>query len=248
MKALRIAVLSMFTAAAAVTVWSMLEHHNMALHYTHVVLITLTFLLIALYLHKSAEMASLIAYRELYNRMTVDSDYDFIEFMPRGAPVFTACAGALAKKAIYVKSKSAMIALAGLTSIAITGNSESRDGYRATMEALGDIGVRFSDDTASCPVKLMLGKFNTESYSEYDFILTTDKVAYVLAAVYISRLYVRMSRLSLVLLICALAALAVLSAFGQFPFAGAAAALWAASEVMIVHRIGEKTKRITFKG
>ena len=247
MKALRIAVLFMFATSVAVTVWSMLRHHDMALHYAHVVLITLTFLLIALYLHKSAEMASLMAYRELHNRMKVDPDYDFIEYMPTGAPVFTACAGALARKAIYVKSKNAMVALTKLIDIAITGNSDAREGYGATMEALGDIGVRFSVDTASCPVKILLGEFDVESYSEYDFILTNDKVAYILAAVYICKLYVRFSRLSNAILICAIAAVIALSVIDQFPFAGAAAALWAASELLIVHQIGEKTKSITFK-
>ena len=250
MKALRIVVLSMFVLSVAVTTWSLLamhSHYHHILNMTHVVMITLTFLLIAFYLYKSAELASLIVYRELSLRLSVDPSVGYIEYMPGGAPVFCACAGALAKKGIYVKSPGAMAALAGLKRIAITGNSESREGYIATEHTLEEMGVEFSDDTGSCPVKLMLGRFDADAYKEYDFILTNDKIAFVLAAIYISRLYVRFLRFSRVLLICALAAAVVLSIFKQFTFAGAAIAFWAASELLIVRMAETKTKRLTFK-
>ena len=247
MKALRIAVLLAFALSVAITVWSLLTMRNHVLHVAHVVLITLTFLLIALYLYKSAEIASLMADRELRLRMTVDPGVCFIERIPGGAPIFNACAGALARKGIFVKSSSSMRALAGLKSIAAAGNSESRAGYAITRDTLNGMGTKLSNDTAACPVKIILGSFDPETGPEFDFVLTQDKITHVLIAVFISRLYVRIRLISLVILCCALVAAITLAALGQYTYAAASIAIWSASEILCVHRVIRKTARITFK-
>ena len=247
MKALRVTVLIMFVVSVGVTVWSMLRMHEHILHYTHVVLITLTFLLIALYLHKSAEIASLIKHRELLFRLTVDSSVGFIEYVSRGSPIYNACAGALAKIGIYVKFPAAMETLALTKSVALTGNSKTREGYAVTERSLEQMGMKFSDSTESCPVKLMLGQFSVELCSEFDFILTNDKIAYVLPTIFICRLYVKFSRLFRVLFGSAALAVVILCIFKQFTFAGAAIAVLAAAELMIIYRIDKRTKRMSFK-
>ena len=247
MTALRIAVLSAFALSVAVTVWSMMAAHNHILHISHVVLATLTFLLIALYLHKSAEIVSLMIHRNLRFSLTVDSSAGFIEYSPKGAPVFNACVGALAKLGIFVKSASSMSAVAKLENIAVDGNSESREGYGATLSTLADMGLALSNDTDVCPVKIALRSFEPEGAGEFDFVLTQDKIAHVLAVVYISRLFVKYSRITLILRWCALAVAAALLVFRQPTYAAAAIALLFASGVIIVHRIIRKTARMTFK-
>ena len=247
MKALRAAVLIMFSVSVAITVWMMLTMHNHVLHITHITLITVTFLLIALYLHKSAEIASLTVYRELRLRLTVDQSAGFIEYLSSGVPIFNTCAGALAKKGIFVKSAGSMTALAKLDSIAVTGNSDTREGYNVTRDTLNDMKVKLSDDTDACPVKLILGQFAPETSPAYDFVLTQNKITHVLAAVYISRLYVRVLKLAWILLLCAIVIAAALIVFGLYTYAAASFALWSAFEVISVHRIVRKTARLTFK-
>jgi hypothetical protein len=274
MNALRVVVLVVFSLSVAVTVWSLFEanSHNMhgaggdaggdmanhgayagqaayshILHIVHVILIVLAFLLIALYLLKSAEIASLTMYRELKLRMTVDSSAGFIEYLPGGAPIFNACAGALAKKGIYVKSAGAMTTLAKLDAIHVPGGLTSRAGYAVTAATLADMGAKLTDDADSCPVKILLGPFDPETGPDNDFVLTNDKITHILAAVYISKVFIRFSRVSRIVLICALAVAAALLAFMQFTFAAAAIALWGASEVIIIHRIARRTAKLTFK-
>lgn len=247
MDKLRAVVLSAFVLSIVITVLSFLLLHNMTLHIIHIVLITLTFLLIALYLNQSASIASMTVYRELCLRLEVDPGVEFIKHLPVGAPIFNVCAGVLAKRGIYVRSADSMRTLAKLTAVAAAGNSESRDGYDITKKTLADMGVELSDDINACPVKLILGPFDLADSSGFDFVLTQNKVAHILAAVYLSRLFVRFTRLSRVLLICALAVTAALTAFGLFTYAAASIALWSASEVIFVHRITRRTVRLTFK-
>ena len=246
MAALRAAVLSLFAISVAVTVWSMLTMHNHILHIAHIAMISLTFLLLAVYLYKSAEIASLTVYRELRLRATVDKNAGFVDYLPNGAPILNACAGALAKKGICARSADVMTALAKLDVIAVTGNSESREGYVVTVETLSAMGIRLSDDTDSCPVRIILGPFDPETGKDFDFVLTHDKITHVLIAVYVSRLFVKTRRLALILLCCAIAAAIALSVFGLYTYAAAAFALWSASEIINVSRIVRKTARLTF--
>lgn len=264
MRALRVVVLALFALSVAITLWSVLasgsETHNAhgsvgagiamlthVLHVAHVVLIVLTFLLIALYLLKSADIASLTLYRELKLRMTVDPDAGLIEFIPTGAPIFNACAGALAKKGIYVRSMAALTTLAKLKTVYAEGNSNSREGYDITVATLDLMGIKLSDNADSCPLRLLLGPFDPKKSTEYDFVLSNNKVTHILAAVFFSRVFARFSVISLIVLSCAIIAAVVLSVFMQFTFAAAAIALWSASEVLIIHRIARRTARLSFK-
>jgi hypothetical protein len=133
-----------------------------------------------------------------------------------------------------------------LRQIAVAGNSDSREGYGATQSALAAMRAEFSNDTAACPVKLALGPFDAETYQGFDFILTADKIAHVLAAVYVSRIFVRFTLLSRVFICAALATVVALSVFGYYTYAAAAVALLAASRVLSVYRIGKMTSRLSF--
>ena len=246
MAALRAAVLAMFAVSVVVTAWSMLSVHSHLLHIAHVALISLTFLLIALYLYKSAVLASHAVYREMRLRLTVDSSAGFIEHVPSGSPVLNACVGALARNGIYVRSELSLKSLARLGIIAVAGNYESREGYIATAATLSDMGVELSADVDSCPIKLKLGQFSPEAVPDYDFVLTHDKIAYILAAVYISRVYVRFALYGRLLSICALAAAVALPVFGYITYAAAAIAFLSASRILLVRRIERRTARLTF--
>ena len=247
MAMLRAVMLASFALMVAATVWSMLDRHKHMLHIAHVAFAILTFLLIALYLARSAEIASLTARRELRLRLAVDASYMFVELMREGSPVFNACTGALAKSGIYVKAAPAMAALAKLTTVAAYGNTKARDGYAATKVTLAEMGIELSDDPDACPVRIMLGPFDPADGTDCDFVLTHDKVAHMLKAVYISRLYVGYTRLTRVLLASALAVAAGLIAIGQAAYAGAAVAMWAAGEVAVVRAIEKRTAHMSFK-
>ena len=246
MKTLRAAILVLFTLSVAVTAWSMLSAHNHMLHMAHIALVTTTFLLIARYLAASAKIASLRISRELRQRMQVDPDAGFAAFLPSGSSVFNVCVGALAKYGIFVKFADDMVSLVKSKTVAAEGNAPDREGYAATKETLEKMGVALSDDTADCPVRIVLGPFAPADGDLAGFVLTRDRVAYLLAAVYISRVYVRYTRLSRTLLACAVVVAAALAATGRFTYAGAALALWAAAAVMIVRRIETLTTRLTF--
>ena len=167
MIALRAAVMSSFSLTVAVTVWSLVERGNRTLQIVHTAIATLMFLLIALYLYKSAHMASLMVHRELRVRMTVDPDAGFIEYVKRGTVLFNACAGALAKSGIYVKDARSLTDLASAMVIAAEGNSVSREGYGITKSTLAQIGIGLSDDPSDCPVRIVLGKFVAAGISPY---------------------------------------------------------------------------------
>jgi len=248
MRVLRVAVLSAFVLSFASSVWFLLlARGSVPMYIAHAVSITLTFLLIALYLFESAKIASFTAYRELRLRQTVDPDLGFVEYLPVGAPIFNACVGALARKGIYVRSADSMHSLAKLETVAVDGSLESREGYSITMSVLSEMGVELVGSAHSCPVKLILGSFDLETGPEFDFVLTHDKIAHILIAVYMSRIFAKYSKLSLILLVCALVVTAVLLIAGQFAYIGAAIALWSASVVLSVYRIERKTLRLTFK-
>ena len=267
MTALRIVILIAFLLSVAVTVWSMLSTsggmahdsmamdsmpdggmaHNSILHIAHVVLITLTFLLIALYLYKSAEIASLTIFRELRLRMTVDQSAGFVEFLPHGSPVLNACVGALAKYGVYVSGAASMESLARQKTVAAKGNSASREGYAITKSTLAEMGVELSDRADDCPVNIILGQFDKDDGSSPDFVLVCDKVTHVLTAVYVSRLFVKHRLISRILLILALVCAAVLCVFRQFTYAGTALSLWAALLVISVRSLERKTARLSFK-
>ena len=246
-EALRIAVLVFFALSVAATVWSYTAMHNHILHIAHIALITLTFLLIALYLRKSARIASLSAFRELRLRLTVDPGAVLIQHLREGAPVCNACTGALAKKGIYTGSANSLRILANLQTVAVAGSVEAREGYAATISTLAEMGVELSDDIGSCPIKIKLGPFDAGNDAEYDFVITQDKIAHLLAAIYISRVFVRFTLYSRVFAAVFIAAAAALSAFGYFTYAGAAIALLAASGVIMIRQIEKKTTRMTFK-
>ena len=247
MTALRASVLAMFAVSVAVTVWSMLVMHNHILHMAHVALITLTFLLIALYLLRSADIASLRFHRELRLRMTVDTGASFAEYLPEGAPVFNACVGALARNDIYVKDVEAMSALARLKTIAVEGNSESREGYPITKSTLFEMGIELTDDTSGCPVRIVLGSFDHESNKSVSFVLIKDKITHVLIAVYVSRAYIKFLLYNRALLIIAIVGAVALLAFGLYTYAAAAISVWAALQLIIVRQIEKKTSKLTFK-
>ena len=245
-KTLRVAILVLFTLSVAVTVWSMLSAHNHMLHMTHIALVTTTFLLIALYLAASAKIASLRVYRELRQRIAVDPDVGFAAYLPSGAPVLNVCVGTLAKYGIFVRYADDMVSLAKSQTVAAEGNAPGREGYAATKETLEKMGLTLSDETGDCLVRIVLGPFVPTDGDLAGFVLTRDRIAYLLAAVYISRLYLRYTRLSRALLACAVVVAVVLAVTGRFTYAGAALALWSASEVMIVRRIETLTTRLTF--
>ena len=242
---MRAILLASFILTVAITVWALFAHHHL-LHMIHMALATFTFMLIALYLHKSAAIASLVAYRELHLRLTVDPCFQFILSVPTGTPVFNACAGALARSGIYVKGPAAMLSLSKLETVAAIGNSESRAGYSITKATLAKMNIRLSDDPRACPVQILLGSFQPESDIQFDFVLTQNKITHLLKAVYISRLYMRFRRLTIVLLIGSLAVATALIALGFLTYAGASIAVLGGSEVMIIHEIEKKTSRLSF--
>ena len=251
MTVLRVAVLSSFVFSVAVTVWMLLSKHSHTmhshtLHILHVILATLTFLLIAVYLLKSADMASLIVHRELRQRMTVDAGAGFIEHVRKGTPVFNACAGALAKHGIFVNSPAALSMLSKLRTVAVEGNSASREGYAATESTLAKIGVRLSDDMNECPLRIVLGEFDPNAEAHGDFILTSDKVTHILIALFVSRVYKKYTVYSLLLLICALAAAVVLAVLNLVMYSAAAIAVWSACEVILIRQIERRTTRLSF--
>ena len=245
MTVLRVAVLSSFVLSVAVTVWILLTHNHM-LHILHVILASLTFLLIAVYLLKSAELASLIVHRELRQRMTVDAGTGFIEHVWKGTPVFNACAGVLAKHGIFVKSAAALAGLSKLRTVAIEGNSLSREGYAVTKSTLTKIGVGLSADTSECPVKIVLGEFDPNAEAQGDFVLTSDKITHILIALFVSRVYKKYMVYSLILLIFALAAAAVLAVLNLVMYSAAAIAVWSACEVILIRQIERRTTRLSF--
>lgn len=247
MNALRISVLTAFFLSVTITVWSMLSKHIHILHIVHVLLISLTLLLIALYLHKSAKIASLMVFRELRQRLTVDKSAEFGMYLPTGSSIFNACVGALAKKDIYVRSSSSFIALARLKAIGIPGGAESRAGYNITKTTLADMGIALINGTDLCTVKFSLGEFNPTTAHDYDFILTQNRITHILAAVFISKVYVRFSLYLKILFISAVAATAALAAFSQFTYAAATIALFAAGEIFLVRKIEQRTARLTFQ-
>ena len=262
MTVLRAVILTSFLLSVAVTVWSIrsmdgsMTHDNMmqdnmafgnVLHVTHVILITLTFLLIALYLYKSAEIASLTIHRELRLRMTVDKSAEFVEFLPYGAPVLNACVGALAKHDVFVRHADSMTSLARQKKIAAKGNSPSREGYAITKSTLEKMGAELSENAEECPVDIVLGPFDQTDGTYPDFILMCDKVTHMLTTVYVSRIFIRYKLFGRILFICALVCAVVLCAFRQFTYAGAVLALWASSLVISVRRIERKTTKLSFK-
>ena len=260
MNALRIAVLCAFALSVAVTTLSIIRtqtitceidghqsHELRLLHITHVILLLLTFILLALYLIKSADIASLAAYREMRLRLTVDDSAGFIEHVPKGSPILNVCVGALAKKGIFVKSEHALTSLSMLKSLAVSGNSESREGYVKTKTTLADMGIELIETDESCPLKLALMPYMPETAHNYDFIFTGDKITHVLAAVHISRVYAKYTKYSILLFFCTIAAVSALLIFGQYTYAGAIIAFRAASWVLIVRRIERKTGRLTFQ-
>jgi|GEM_PF-2584544 len=216
------------------------------LHVAHITLVTITFLLIAAYLLKSADIASRRVYRELRFKMTVDPSAGFVEALPSGYPISNACIGALAKNGIFVKSIEAMSVLAGLDTVAAEGNSISREGYAITEQTLGKIGVRLSDNIDECKVKIKLGAYSAANGAEADFILTHDKVTHLLIAIYVSRIYIQFKRLTAISLIAALAAAAAFLVFQQYTYAGAMLAVFAAIQLIFIHRIEIKTTKLSF--
>ncbi|MDR0915986.1 MAG: hypothetical protein LBN02_02215 [Oscillospiraceae bacterium] len=73
MRAFRITVIGSFALSVAVTALSLtVFHHDHMWHTAHVIITTLMFLLIAAYLRKSAQIASLAAARELHERFARD--------------------------------------------------------------------------------------------------------------------------------------------------------------------------------
>jgi len=258
MNALRAAVMSSFSLTVAVTVWSLLERGNRTLQIVHTAIATLMFLLIALYLYKSAQLASLMVHRELRLRMTVDPDAGFITHVKEGTVLFNACAGALAKSGVYVKNAASLSALAAAHVIAAEGNSVSREGYGITKSTLAQIGVGLSDDTGDCPVRIVLEKFGPAfAVSDVpdedgvfplgaDFAVTSDKVTHILTAYYVSRIFTNYVRYNRVSVICALAAAAVLIILRQIMYSAAVIAVWTAFLLILVRQVEKRTTRMTF--
>lgn len=249
MTALRAAVLASFIISGTVTVFSFMAEHDHTLHMLHIILTTLTFLLIMIYLLKSAEIASLRVHRELRLRTTVDPKAGFIELVAKGSPVYNACAGALAKNGIFSKSAQSMTALSKAGAVAAEGNSATREGYAVTETTLSQMGVRLTEDTRECPVRIILGGFDPESEPQADFVITPDKIAHVLIIVYVCKLFVRHRLLSRLLMIIALAAAAALVIYDYYlvMYAAAVLAVWSACCVALIRRIEKKTTRLSLE-
>ena len=239
-----------FVLTVAITVWSLTETHDHALHHAlhtgHVALATLTFLLISLYLLLSAELASLMLHREMTVRMTVDPGASFAEHIKKGTILFNACAGALAKNGVLVNSARSLSSLAKQNVIAAAGNSTAREGYSVTKSTFEQIGVRLSDDVDACGVRIILGGSDPEIVSSADFIVTSDKITHVLLVYYISRIFVRYVLYNRVLMVLALLAAAALIFFGQIVYSAAVVALFSACEVILVRQIEKRTTRVSF--
>lgn len=244
--ALRVTVLAFFVLSVVVTVTSLLTRIHI-LHNAHVILTTLTFLLIALYLIKSAEIASLRIIRETRFRMTVDARLGFVEHIPAGSPVYNVCAGALVKNGVWLRGAEAMSAISRCETVAAEGNAVSREGYAITKSTFEIIGVTLSDDVNDCSVRILLGPFDLETSQAADFVLTRDKVTHMLTTVYISRLYTKYTLLNRILLACALALAAALLLGRQFTYAGAVTAFWAAGQIIIIRHIERLTTRLSFE-
>ena len=246
MRILRTAILAVFVLSIAVTALAMVAAHNPMLHMAHVVLISLTFLLIALYLVRSAEIASLRDKRELTLRIAMNPELAFVAHILSESPLFNVCAGVMAKYGVYIRSAQAMSALASCNCVAVEGDVSAREGYAATKATLEKMGVTLSDDASVCPVRITLGPFMPGLESEADIALTRDKIAYLLVVTYVSRLYARYSLLSRVLLICSVLCVAGMIAASQFTYAAMIVALWPASTLLIIRRIERLTERLTF--
>ena len=238
--------MAVFVLSAVVTALSMLSAHNHMLHMAHVVLISLTFLLIAQYLVRSAAIASLRDKRELTLRMAMNPELEFVAYIPSGSPLFNACAGAMARYGIYIRSAQAMSALAKCNCVAVEGNALAREGYAATKATLEKMGMMLSDEASACPVRITLGPFKPLFGSEVDIALTRDKIAYLLVATYVSRLYARYTLLSRVLLVCSALCVVVMTAASLFTYAAMVVALWSTTTLLIVRRIERLTERLTF--
>ena len=249
MTALRAAVLASFLISGTITVFSILEEHNHTLHMLHIGLATLTFVLITVYLLKSAEIASLRIHRELRFRTTVDPGAGFIEHVQKGSSVYNACAGALAKNGIVVKNTQSMTAMSKAKTVAAEGNSTAREGYAVTESTLSQMGLRLSADTIECPVRIVLGSFDPESEPRADFTVTSDKIAHVLIIVYVCKLFIKHRLYNRVLLLIALAAAAALIVYDYnlVMYASAVLAVWSACCVAQIRQIEKKTTRLTFE-
>ena len=218
-----------------------------ALHIAHIAMVTLTFLLIAFYLVKSAQIASLRIYRELRLRMTVDPSAAFVEHLPTGDVVLNTCVGMMAKKSIFVMNAGAMERLAKIKSISPQGSIKSREGYEITKATLAEMGVELSDTRDGSEVKIAFGPFELPDNRFADFVLINNRITHLLTAVYISRMYVKYRKISKILLSAAIVCVLTLFILEQFTYAGAVVAFWAASGVIVVRQIENKTSKLSFK-
>ncbi len=248
---LRILILVFFALGILMTALHILSMHIHALmpvmhasHVLHVILISATFFLLAVYLYLSAGIASERHFRDLRMRLTVDPSVSYIRDMPTAEPVYNIFAGILAAKGIVVRCADTLRSVAFTDSLFVAGNSPSRSGYSKTQECLGRMGMTFSDREDGSPVRIVLGPY--EDNRDADAVITEDRIAYVLFLVFAARLFVRYKR-SVQILFCAACVGAVcMAVLGLYTYIFAFFAIWSGFYILLVRRAEVVTANPTF--
>jgi hypothetical protein len=137
-------VLSVIVTAAA-----MIVHHNHVLHIAHLVLVVLTFTLIALYL----QLSCISALKYAVNTVMSKSDIE--------------C------------SLTALIKCAGLKTLAAEGNYPDREGYDITKSVFSQLGITLSNNANDCELRIVLGEGDGDIILKQNKITHLLKVYYI---------------------------------------------------------------------
>ena len=250
---IRILILACFSLGILMTALHILSMHIHALmpvmhvsHVLHVILISVTFFLLAVYLYLSAGIASERHFRDLRMRLTVDPSVSYIRDLTTAEPVYNIFAGILAAKGIVVRSADTLRSVAFADSLFVAGNAPARSGYSRTLESLGRMGMTFSDREDGSPVRIALGPY--EDNRDADAVITEDRIAHVLFLVFAARLFVRYKR-SVQILFCAACAGAVcMAVLGLYTYIFAFFAVWSGFYILLVRRAEIVTAKPTFAG
>ncbi len=213
-------------------------------HILHVILISITFFLLAIYLYLSACIASERYFRDLKNRLTVDSTVAYIEDMPAAEPIYNIFAGLLANKGIFIGFPNALRSVAFLDCLYIEGNSPSRSGYLRTLDALRKMGLTFSDQESADSVRIALGPY--ASNKSADIVITENRIAHVLLLVFVSRSYVRYKRILQFLFFIACMGAVCMVILEMYTYIFAFFAVWSGIYILLVRRAEIITAKPTF--
>ena len=248
---LRIMILVSFALGILMTALHILSMHENALmpamhvsHILHVILISITFFLLAIYLYLSACIASERYFRELKNRLSVDPTVAYIEDMHAAEPIYNIFAGLLANKGIIIGSPYALRSVAFMDRLYIEGNSPLRSGYSKTLESLRKMGMTFSDQELVGSVRIALGPYAGNKSA--DIVITENRIAHALFLVYVSRFYVRYKRILQSLFLIAFIGAVCMVILGMYTYIFAFFAVWAGIYILFVRRAEIVTAKPTF--